>query len=217
MAMRVMTCGRPRVRPPQSTGSRSLSAPTLRGDWIDGSTQVYQYFSDNAFVTGSGLPAMDVTNPATQETVAAIAETTEEEFHQVVDKAHIAYQHWRTVPVQQRQRVMLEYQRLVRLATEELARTITLEQGKTLADAKGDVFRGLEVVETACQVAPYLLGDSLAGISSTMVRGTAGPSAMPTVSTHATVTHTSMHDRTLFPIANHSESVLAYAPLIFQP
>ena len=61
---------------------------------------------------------------------------------------------------------MLEYQRLIRENTNELAGLITLENGKTIADAKGDVFRGLEVVETACHTAPLLLGDSLAGIAS---------------------------------------------------
>ncbi|GKY90673.1 hypothetical protein MPSEU_000040700 [Mayamaea pseudoterrestris] len=148
--------------------SSSSATPVLQGDWIDSNTNVYKQFTDNSFSLSAALPSLDVTNPATQETIATIAETTEDEFHHIIDKAHAAYLNWRTVPVQQRQRVMLEYQRLIRLATPELAHCITIEQGKTLADAKGDVFRGLEVVETACQVAPYLLGDSMAGISSTM-------------------------------------------------
>jgi malonate-semialdehyde dehydrogenase (acetylating)/methylmalonate-semialdehyde dehydrogenase len=41
---------------------------------------------------------------------------------------------------------------LIRDHTEELALSITMEQGKTLADARGDVFRGLEVVETVCNI-----------------------------------------------------------------
>jgi hypothetical protein len=45
---------------------------------------------------------------------------------------------------------------------------ITLENGKTLANAKGDVFCGLEIVESACFVAPQLLGDSMSGISRSM-------------------------------------------------
>ena len=174
---------------------RSLStqqAPTIKGKWIDDSQQVYQQFSDNDFVMSSALPCLDVINPATQTVVGSIAETTQEEFNDMADKAQTAFSFWKTVPVQQRQRVMLEYQRLIRLATPELAELITLEQGKTIADAKGDVFRGLEVVETACQVAPYLLGDSLAGISSSMVRG-------PCMDTHKYKQQTN----TVFPHTTH--------------
>lgn len=50
--------------------------------------------------------------------------------------------------------------RLIRDHTEELAHSITVEQGKTLADARGDVFRGLEVVETACNVASTSMGET---------------------------------------------------------
>jgi hypothetical protein len=150
----------------------ATNPPRIRSDnagWIN-ANQVYEQFSDNVFVTSAALPSLDVMNPATQTIVASIAETTADEFQSMLQKSSTAFDVWKTVPVQQRQRIMLEYQRLIRLATPELADLITLEQGKTVADAKGDVFRGLEVVETACQVAPYLLGDSLAGISSSMVR-----------------------------------------------
>jgi malonate-semialdehyde dehydrogenase (acetylating)/methylmalonate-semialdehyde dehydrogenase len=51
---------------------------------------------------------------------------------------------------------------MIRDNTDELARSITIEQGKTLQDAKGDVFRGLEVVETACNIATHMLGEVFA-------------------------------------------------------
>lgn len=50
--------------------------------------------------------------------------------------------------------------------TEALAESITTEQGKTLADARGDVFRGLEVVETTCNVAPSLMGETMGNLAS---------------------------------------------------
>ena len=49
---------------------------------------------------------------------------------------------------------------------DELALSVTMEQGKTLPDAKGDVFRGLEVVEAACGMAPFLAGEMLEGVAS---------------------------------------------------
>jgi|UniRef100_A0A8J9S4K0 malonate-semialdehyde dehydrogenase (acetylating)/methylmalonate-semialdehyde dehydrogenase len=141
--------------------------PNVAGKWLN-EKDVYNYFTNNAFVTSSSSDRLPVINPATQQLSGNIAENTADEFDEVVLKAVHAYEDWKLVPVQQRQRVMLEYQRLIRDRTADLAGLITAENGKTLADAKGDVFRGLEVVESACQVAPQMLGDSLAGVSSTV-------------------------------------------------
>lgn len=64
-------------------------------------------------------------------------------MQQATDAAAAAYKTWRNTGVQHRQRVMLKLQHLIREHTEELAQSITREQGKTLADARGDIFRGL--------------------------------------------------------------------------
>jgi acyl-CoA reductase-like NAD-dependent aldehyde dehydrogenase len=137
--------------------------------WLDAETGVYMNYVKGAFVNASSPNTYhSVFNPATNELIGKVPETSDTEFDAIVGTAQAAYEDWRTVPVQQRQRVMLEFQRLIRENTNELAGLITLENGKTIADAKGDVFRGLEVVESACQVAPLLLGDSLAGIGSTI-------------------------------------------------
>lgn len=61
---------------------------------------------------------------------------------------------------------MIRLAELVRLRTPELAAVITAEQGKTLADAKGDVFRGLEVVETACHVAASTAGSFVENVAT---------------------------------------------------
>jgi hypothetical protein len=63
------------------------------------------------------------------------------------------------------QRVFFTLQALIRQHTEELAHSITVEQGKTLADARGDVFRGLEVVETACNMGTLIMGETLGNLS----------------------------------------------------
>lgn len=109
-----------------------------------------------------------VYNPATNELIANVPENTPDEFNQAVEKAKIAFEDWSQVPVQVRQRVMLKFQQAIRDHTEDLAHLITIENGKTLADARGDVFRGLEMVESACFVAPQMQGESLAGISKNM-------------------------------------------------
>jgi len=147
-----------------TTGTNSAAAAAGQG-----TPPVYKYWTDNEFKSSTdSANALKVINPATQGVLAHVPENTESEFNQVVANSQAAFQEWSKVPVQQRQRVMLEYQRLIRLHTTELAALITLENGKTLQDAAGDVFRGLEVVETACQVADRMLGDSLAGLSTAL-------------------------------------------------
>lgn len=61
---------------------------------------------------------------------------------------------------------MLNYQALLRANESELMEAIVLENGKTAADAKGDIFRGLEVVEQCCALGPALMGETLGGVAS---------------------------------------------------
>ena len=75
---------------------------------------------------------------------------TPQEFEDAVAGAKEAAATWRHVPVSARQRVMLKLQQLINENKDELAKSISLEQGKTISDAHGDVFRGLEIVEQAC-------------------------------------------------------------------
>jgi malonate-semialdehyde dehydrogenase (acetylating)/methylmalonate-semialdehyde dehydrogenase len=98
--------------------------------------------------------------------IGRVPESTYDDVQRAIDAASAAFVQWRDVPIQQRQRVMLNFQQLVRQHTNDLAYFITLEQGKTLADAKGDVFRGLEVVETCCNMADKYMGETLGNIGS---------------------------------------------------
>ncbi|WP_285646240.1 aldehyde dehydrogenase family protein, partial [Burkholderia plantarii] len=56
-------------------------------------------------------------------------------------------------------RIMLKYQELIRANQTRIAAVLTAEQGKTLPDAEGDIFRGLEVVEHACSIGTLQLGE----------------------------------------------------------
>eukprot|EP00752_Nemacystus_decipiens_P005044 g4581.t1 len=109
-----------------------------------------------------------VNSPATQALVCRVPRSTNGEMEAAVSSAKEAFSTWRDVPVQHRSRVMFNLQALIRERTEELAASITLEQGKTLADARGDVFRGLEVVEQACGVGAAMMGETLAGVANGM-------------------------------------------------
>ncbi|WVZ62224.1 hypothetical protein U9M48_011991 [Paspalum notatum var. saurae] len=118
------------------------------------------------FVESRADEHVDVTNPATQEVVSRIPLTTADEFRAAVDAARSAFPGWRNTPVTTRQRVMFKFQELIRANMDKLAENITTEQGKTLKDAWGDVFRGLEVVEHACGMGTLQMGEYVSNVSN---------------------------------------------------
>src|SRR4249920_3487171 len=101
------------------------------------------------FVTSSSTQWRSVINPATQEVLARVPLATADEVAAAVAAAKAAFPAWRKTPIGTRARIFLKYQQLIRDNLKSLAAILTAEQGKTLADAEGDVFRGLEVVEHA--------------------------------------------------------------------
>jgi malonate-semialdehyde dehydrogenase (acetylating)/methylmalonate-semialdehyde dehydrogenase len=82
--------------------------------------------------------------------------------------AAAAFPSWRETPITSRIRYMFSLQALVQKHTDEIAQAIVKEQGKTFADAKGDVFRGLEVVEHSTSVASLSMGETLENVSRNM-------------------------------------------------
>jgi malonate-semialdehyde dehydrogenase (acetylating)/methylmalonate-semialdehyde dehydrogenase len=111
------------------------------------------------FVTSRTTQWRDVVNPATQEVLARVPLATPEEVNAAVAAAQEAFKTWRKTSIGTRARIFLKYQQLIRENMKSLAATLTAEQGKTLADAEGDVFRGLEVVEHAAAIGNLQLGE----------------------------------------------------------
>ena len=101
----------------------------------------------------------DIVNPATQEVLARVPFATADEIDQAVAAASAAFKTWRKTPIGARARIFLKYQQLIRENMAELAAILTAEQGKTLPDAEGDIFRGLEVVEHAAAIGNLQLGE----------------------------------------------------------
>ena len=118
------------------------------------------------FVDSNTSEWIDITDPATQEVIAKVPQTTDDEINQAVAAAQKAFQTWRKTPITTRARIFLKYQELIREHMDELAEILTAEQGKTIADARGDVFRGLEVVEHAAGIANLQIGDFVENVAS---------------------------------------------------
>jgi methylmalonic acid semialdehyde dehydrogenase len=114
---------------------------------------------DGEFIESTTQEWRDVVNPATQEVLARVPFATAEEIDRAVASGQKAFKTWRKTPIGARARIFLKYQQLIRENMKELAAILTAEQGKTLADAEGDVFRGLEVVEHAAGIGNLQLGE----------------------------------------------------------
>lgn len=111
------------------------------------------------FIQSKTTEWRDVINPATQQVLARVPFATADEINAAVAAAKQAFKTWRKTPIGTRARIFLKYQQLIRENMAELAAMLTAEQGKTLPDAEGDVFRGLEVVEHAASIGNLQLGE----------------------------------------------------------
>ncbi len=122
-------------------------------------TPTVKLLIDGEFVESRSTLWRDIVNPATQEVLARVPFATPDEVNAAVASAKQAFKTWRKTAIGARARIFLKYQQLIRENMAELAAILTAEQGKTLPDAEGDVFRGLEVVEHAAGIGNLQLGE----------------------------------------------------------
>ena len=118
------------------------------------------------FQQSSSQNWIDVTDPATQAVIAQVPCTTEAEMAQAIASAKAAFKTWRNTPVPARARLMLKYQELLKAHHDELAEILSKETGKTFEDAKGDVWRGIEVVEHAANIPSLLMGETVENVAN---------------------------------------------------
>jgi malonate-semialdehyde dehydrogenase (acetylating) / methylmalonate-semialdehyde dehydrogenase len=107
----------------------------------------------------------DVYNPSTGQVIGRVAFAAAEQTGQVVDAAAAALPAWAETPVVERARLMFRFRALLEHHFEELAALVTREHGKTLAEARAEVNRGIEVVEYACGIPSLISGEILPNIA----------------------------------------------------
>ncbi|MFZ1992455.1 MAG: CoA-acylating methylmalonate-semialdehyde dehydrogenase [Alphaproteobacteria bacterium] len=118
-----------------------------------------EHFVNGKALEGASGRAGDVFNPATGALQARVSFATREEVDAAVNAAAAAFPAWATTPPLVRARVLFKLRALIEDNADELAALITAEHGKILSDAKGELTRGLEVVEFACGIPQLLKGE----------------------------------------------------------
>lgn len=121
----------------------------INGEWVD----------------SNGTDVEEVINPANGKIIAYVPLSVKRDVDQAVQAAQNTYQTWSLVPVPNRARLLYNYLHLLQEQKEQLAEIITMENGKTLKDARGEVQRGIEVVEIATAAPTLMMGESLPGIA----------------------------------------------------
>lgn len=114
---------------------------------------------------------IDVYNPATGEKTGVVAKSNAEDFESAYKSASEAFKIWKKTPVPKRSRILFKYQQLLIENRELLTEIVTLENGKTLADASGEVQRGIECVEFAAGAPTLMMGEQLPDIATGIESG----------------------------------------------
>jgi len=120
-------------------------------------------YVDGAWNDPAGRDGLDVENPSTGATIARVPLSSAADLDAAVAAARAAFPAWSTTPVDKRVAPLFKLAALIRDNRETLARQITEENGKSLPDARAEVDRTLENVETACGMPILQQGDKLIG------------------------------------------------------
>ena len=123
-------------------------------------------YINGEWVASKSTERLEVTNPSTEEVIAIVPLSTKEELEDATKVAKEAFQSWKKTSILKRTKLLFKLQNILMENKEELARLITLEHGKNLAEAMGEVGRGIENVESAAGVVSSYMGDSLSTVAT---------------------------------------------------
>lgn len=157
----MLRCRQPRAFKALAAGFHTSTA-------VRASIPTTKLFLNGEFVESQTNQWIDVHNPATNEVVTRVPIATQQEMEEAVKSAASAYKEWRKTSPMTKQRKLLDLQKLILDNMDDIAREITTQQGKTFDDARGDVTRGLQVVEHACSMPTLMMGETLGGVSTGM-------------------------------------------------
>ncbi len=134
----------------------SLNAPTLLR------TQAY---IDGNWCDAQSGETLAIQNPATGETIANVAKVGQRETEKAIAAADSALPNWRALPAKTRSQILRRWFDLIMMHQEDLAQIMTVEQGKTLAESRGEVAYGASFIEWFAEQAKRIDGDVIPGPS----------------------------------------------------
>ena len=122
-------------------------------------------FIEGKFTKSDTKNWIEVLDPSNQEILCKAPCATDQEVERAITSAKEAFLTWKETPPPERSRVMMKYQELLKTHQDDIAKILSKENGKTFEDAKGDVWRGIEVVEQAANITPLLMGETVENVA----------------------------------------------------
>lgn len=131
-----------------------------------GKTSQVRNYINGEWTDSLGVETVEIRNPATQDLLGFTPLGTEVDVNQAVHAAQRAFPSWRSTPVINRIQPLFKLKSILEEHVEELAQIIVLENGKTYAEALGDMRRAIQMVETACSMPSLIKGQVAEDIAS---------------------------------------------------
>lgn len=138
---------------------------------IEAKVERLKNFIDGEWVESLSSKSETVVNPATGEALVEVPLSTREDLELAVVAADKAFKSWSQTAVPRRARILFKYQQLLVENWDELAKLITIENGKSFAEAYGEVQRGIECVEFAAGAPTLMMGEQLPDIATGIESG----------------------------------------------
>src|SRR5213076_3173808 len=145
---------RQRPRPRMDAAAMTATATRLLDNYVGG-----------AWTPATSSETLDVTNPASGETLARVPLSSSDDLDAAVSAARAGLAEWRAVSTIARARKLFELRERLVARHEDLARSVTTEMGKTIVDARAEVARMIEMVECACAIPTTMQGRVLEDVS----------------------------------------------------
>ena len=120
-----------------------------------------QLFVNGAWSSGSAKAPIDVTNPATGDTVVQVAAASREDARRAIDAAEAAFPDWSARTAKDRSAILRRWHDLVVANADDLAKILTAEQGKPLAEARGEILYGAAFFEWFAEEAKRIYGETI--------------------------------------------------------
>jgi len=123
-------------------------------------------FKTGAYINGQWVASdrgetLDVTNPATGEVIAQVASCGTDETRRAIEAAQVAQLNWRQTPIKERSAILRKWFNLMMENQEDLAQILTAEQGKPLAEARGEITYGASYIEWFAEEGKRVYGDTI--------------------------------------------------------
>ncbi|HMF54845.1 MAG TPA: aldehyde dehydrogenase family protein [Pyrinomonadaceae bacterium] len=123
---------------------------------------IYRNFINGEWIESTSSKTVDNINPAnTDDVLGTIKQATRDEARQAVEAASLAFRSWRSTPAPQRGRIIAQFARLLENEKENVSQLLTREEGKTVAESRGELQRSINVAEFCAGEARRMTGETI--------------------------------------------------------